>query len=101
MVRSTLAAEAAALASGYDMAVYMRVLLARIRCKKAPSWQDEARRIPHVTWIDCKSLDEMLHKSGGTASEKRVALDVHDVQQFMEDETEEERESDTLRWRIP
>ena len=98
VVRSTLAAEAAALAGGYDMAIYMRVLIARLLGKSAPCWADEARQIPQTTWIDCKSLDEMLHKSGGTASEKRVALDVHDVQQFMEDECEDERASDCLRW---
>ena len=72
--------------------------MARIPGKSAASWADEARQVPQSTWIDCKSLDEMLHKSGGTASEKRVALDVHDVQQFMEDECEEERSSDQLRW---
>ena len=98
VVRSTLAAEAAALAGGYDMAVYMRVLLARLLGKSAPCWAEEARQIPQTTWIDCKSLDEMLHKSGGTASEKRVALDVHDVQQFMEDEREDPRASDLLKW---
>ena len=80
------------------MAIYMRVLIARLLGKSAPCWADEARRITHTMWIDCKSLDEMLHKPGGTASENRVALDVHDVQQFMDDECEEERASDTLRW---
>ena len=80
------------------MAVYMWMLIACLLGKSGPCWADEARQIPQTTWIDCKSLDEMLHKSGGTASEKRVALDVHDVQQFLEDECEDERASDCLRW---
>ena len=48
------------------------------------------------TWIDCKSLDDMLHKTGGTASEKRVALDVHDVQQYIGSDCD--TEADVLKW---
>ena len=98
VVRSTLAAEAAALSNGYDMAVYTRVLLARLLGRSGPTWADEARQVQLTTWIDCKSLDEMLHKTCATASEKWVTLDVDDVRQFMEDDQEERRVTDSLRW---
>ena len=83
VVRSTLAAEAAALANGYDMAVYMRVLLARLLGTTAADWMEQARSTRQGTCIDCKSLHDMLHKTGGTASEKRTALDAHDLQQVV------------------
>ena len=96
VVRSTLAAEAAALATGYDMVVYVRVLDSRLLGTKATEWDEQARDIKQETWIDCKSLNDMLHKTGGAASEQRVALDVHDVQQYIGDDCD--TEADVLRW---
>ena len=98
VVRSTLAAEACALGAGYDMLIYIRVLLARLLGRKGATWSDQARQVPGHTWIDCKSLDDMLAKTGATATEKRVTLDVDDVRQFLEDESEERHDSDTLSW---
>ena len=54
--------------------------------------------MPAHTWIDCRSLDEMLAKTGATASEKRATLDVDDARQFLEDANEERHNSDALRW---
>jgi hypothetical protein len=83
VVRSTLAAEACAMTNGYDSAVYLRVFLARVLGHRAVEWIDEARTIPQITWTDCKSLLDMLSKEGSVPSEKRVALDVYDVQQYL------------------
>ena len=98
VVRSTLASEAAALSTGYDMNVYVRVLVARLLGLQGDGWAAEARRVPANTWIDCRSLDEMLAKTGATATEKRVTLDIDDVRQFLEDEIEERHASDMLGW---
>ena len=98
VVRSTLASEAAALSTGYDMAIYIRVLVARLLGLSGSDWSGEARRVPAHTWIDCRSLGEMLMKAGATASDKRVTLDVDDVRQFLEDDNEERHVSDALLW---
>jgi hypothetical protein len=89
VVRSTLAAEAAALATGYDAAIYVRVFVARMLGYGADEWVAEAKAIPQISWIDCKSLKDMLHKEGSVPSEKRVALDIYDIQQYLvEDDLE-------------
>ena len=46
--------------------------------------------VPQVTWTDCRSLYEMLNKEGSVPGEKRVALDLMDIRQFLD--------KDQLRW---
>ena len=98
VVRSTLGADAAALSTGYDSAVHLRVLVARLLGLPGQDWATQARQIPKSTWIDCKSLEAMLGKTGASSTEKRVMLDVDDVRQFLEDEQEERRGTDQLKW---
>ena len=88
VVKSTLAAEACALSSGYDQAIFLRVLLSRLLGVGYPDrpWHDEALDIPQVTWSDCNSLIEMLAREGAMSTERRIALDVYDVQQYAEDD---------------
>ena len=36
--------------------------------------------------MDCKPLSDMFMKEGGMPSEKHVALDVYDIQQYLDDD---------------
>ncbi len=56
VVRSTLAAEAAALATGYDTAVYIRAILCFLLADWSGDWMADVAQIPQVTWTDCRSL---------------------------------------------
>ena len=92
VVRSTLAAEAAALATGYDTAVYIRAIVCYLLGDWSGNWMEDVAQIPQVTWTDCRSLYDCLNKEGSTPSEKRIALDIYDVRQFLE------RDYDALEW---
>ena len=85
VVRSTLAAEAAALAAGYDLAVFVRSLLAEMLMTgpPEPSWERRIQHVAQLSWTDCKSLHDMLAREGSLPTEKRVALDVADVRQYL------------------
>ena len=42
-----------------------------------------------ISWTDCKSLHEMLGKDTPVATEKRVILDIYNMQQYLgEDDVE-------------
>ena len=43
-------------------------------------------RVPQITWTDCKSLHDMLHKDGAMPTERRVALDVYDIRQYLDED---------------
>jgi len=90
VVRSTLAAEAAATATGYDMAILLRILLSRLLSSTTAAasasrrdWREEIKEVPQISWTDCRSLCEMLGKDTPTSSEKRVVLDIYDVKQYL------------------
>ena len=93
VVRSTLAAEAAALATGYDAAVYIRAIVCYLLGEWTGKWMADIAQISQVTWTDCRSLYDCLHKEGSIPSEKRIALDIYDVRQFLENDY------DALEWR--
>ena len=52
----------------------------------------DVAQIPQVTWTDCRSLYDCLHKEGSIPSERRIALDIYDVRQFLENDY------DALEW---
>ena len=80
VVRSTLAAEAATMATGYDMAIWLRTLASRLLCASAgAAWAPEIGRALQIAWSDCRSLAEMLAKDTPAATEKRVLVDIFDV----------------------
>ena len=37
-----------------------------------------------VSWTDCKSLHDCLHKEGSIPTERRIALDVYDIRQYLD-----------------
>ena len=73
------------MAAGYDAAVLVRVMLARLLHDSGPArdWSDEVFDIPQLTWSDCHSFLDFLEKGGSMPTERRVALDIYDVQQYL------------------
>ena len=49
-------------------------------------WRTEIRSVPQITWTDCKSLHDMLHKDGAMPTERLVALDVYDIRQYLDED---------------
>jgi len=87
VVRSTLAAEAAAASHCHDRAVYARAMLSELDIKTSKeSWTTEIKKIPCVQVSDCRSLVDHCAKTGGSVSEKRVALDIADLRAAVEHE---------------
>ena len=90
-VRSTLAAEAAALSEAQDRAEHARVVLAEMLGTNISVWSD-ALKIPCYYVIDANSLYDLLNKQGSLPQERRVALDILAMREALE------RDSDKLRW---
>ena len=47
-------------------------------------WSERIFDVPQLNFNDCKSLVDMAAKEGSLPSEKRTALDFHDVRQYLE-----------------
>ena len=73
------------MSSGYDGSMHLRVFLSRVLYGSSGDrgWDAEVFDIPQVSWTDCKSLLDFLSKDGRVPSERRVALDIYDVQQYL------------------
>ena len=90
VVKSTLAAEAAALSEARDQLEYARVLFMQMLGKvDGRNWQ-EALKMPGYLVMDAKSLYDPLMKPA--PKEKRVALDLVAIQEALA------RETDFARW---
>ena len=83
VVKSTLAAEAAAFSSAYDKAIYCRVVLGEILHGPTTEWEQQLTVMKSVAASDCRSLTDFLEKDTGMPSEKRVALDLYDLKQYV------------------
>ena len=62
VVKSTLAAEAAAMSHSYDKAVYLRSLLSQVLYGRDGTWEKRIHTVPQSTSSDCRSLYDMLDK---------------------------------------
>jgi hypothetical protein len=91
-VRSTLAAEAAAAARAYDRAIYARAMIAEIENGLQGHWKEEIKTIPFCLGTDCKSLYDLCMKEGSLPDERRVALDLLDIREGIEEI------GDKIRW---
>ena len=92
VVKSTLAAEAAALSEAQDQLEYARAQFMQMLGKvDGRNWQ-EALKMPGYLVIDAKSLYDSLMKPGSAPKEKRVALDLAAIQEALA------RETDFARW---
>ena len=88
MLRSTLAAEAAAcdatVDSGFYTAAFMQEILYGIRATTVKSV--EQLRIPLVIVTDCRSLFDALQKITPTLDEKRTAIDIAAIKEMVKKE---------------
>ena len=105
-VRSTLAAEAASAAKAFDRATYARAMWYEIEngwthkwdqldvddCNLRNEWQKMCREVPFSLGTDCKSLYDVCTKNGSMPDERRVALDLLDVRESIEEM------GDKIRW---
>ena len=92
VVKSTLAAEGAALSEAQDALEYARVLFMQMLGQvDGRNWQD-ALKMPGYLVMDAKSLYDSLMKPGSMPKEKRVALDLAAIQEALA------RETDFARW---
>ena len=91
-VRSTLAAEAASTSHGADRSTYLRALLAEFLYGYKSGWRDLVSKIPAAIATDCRSLYDLCRKHGSLPNERRVALDLLDVREGLEDH------GDQIRW---
>ena len=91
-VRSTLAAEAAGASRAYDRACFARCVIYEIECGKDCHWTEMCRAVPFCLGTDCKSLYDVCTKLGSIPDERRVALDLLDVKEGVEEL------GDQVRW---
>jgi hypothetical protein len=91
VVKSTLAAEAAALSEAQDQLEYARVLFAQMLGQvDGRNWQ-EALKVPGYLVMDDESLYDSLMKPGSLLKERHVALDLAAITEGLA------RERQTLR----
>jgi len=104
-MRSTLAAEAASAARAFDRGTYARVMLHEIEHGWNQKWDRMAntgevrydwtkmcKDIPFCLGTDCKSLYDVCTKGGSMPEERRVALDLLDVRESIDEM------GDQIRW---
>jgi hypothetical protein len=92
-VRSTLAAEAAGASKAYDRAVWTRAVIYEIeKGRDGKHWSETIKHVPFALGTDCKSLYDVASKIGSVPDERRVALDLLDVKEGIEEG------GDIIRW---
>ena len=91
-VRSTLAAEASGGSRAYDRSMYARAMIYEIEVGKNAHWTEMCKKVPFCLGTDCKSLFDLCTKVGSLPDERRVALDLLDVREGIEEM------KDQIRW---
>ena len=92
-VKSTLAAEAASCSRAYDRAMYARAMIYEVEHgSSADPWEETCKKVPFCMGTDCRSLYDLCAKEGSMPDERRVALDIMDVREGMEEF------GDNMRW---
>ena len=89
VVRSSLAAEGCAMTSAGDRMMFNRVLYEAMNDGKNSidgDWR-KSLKVGGCLVTDAKGLHDHVHKSGGVASEKQVALDILMIKQMIEEQT--------------
>ena len=89
VVRSSLAAEGCAMTSAGDRMMFNRVLYEAMndgRNSINGEWRKNLK-VGGCLVTDAKGLHDHVHKSGGVASEKQVALDMLMIKQMIEEQT--------------
>ena len=111
VVKSTLAAEAAAMSFGFDRAIYARAVFSEIIGGRTTSWKISSKDIPVALQLcdkngflpgndrdlglatDCKSLFDLCNRPTSTPTEKRITLDLLDVREHIDNDDDV-----TVRW---
>ena len=111
VVKSTLAAEAAAMSFGFDRAIYARAVLAEILNGRLAEWRQMDDSMPLALQLrradghlhgseftlgmatDCKSLFDLCNRPTSSPTEKRIILDLLDVREQIDKEP-----GTTVRW---
>ena len=91
-VRSTLAAEAAGASRAYDRSMFTRALIYEIEKGRDKHWTQMCKEVPFGLGTDCKSLYDVCTKTGSMPDDRRVALDLLDVKEGVEEM------NDQVRW---
>jgi hypothetical protein len=91
-VRSTLAAEGAGASRAYDRSMYARAMIFEIEKGKTGHWTEMCSQVPFCLGTDCKSLYDVCKKIGSLPDDRRVALDLLDVKEGIEEF------GDQIRW---
>ena len=99
VVKSTLAAEAAAMSFGFDRSIFARAVYSEIIAGRSTTWQLMSKEIPLALQLadnaghlpsndialglatDCKSLFDLRNRPTSTPTEKRITLDLLDVRE--------------------
>ena len=97
VVKSTLAAEAAAMSFGFDRSIFARAVFPEINAGRSTAWQFLSKDIPLAIQLadhaghlpggdialglatDCKSFFDLGNRPTSTPTEKRITLDFLDV----------------------
>ena len=104
VVKSTLAAEAAAMSFGFDRSIFARGVFSEINAGRLTAWQlmskdtllaiqlaDHAGHLPGSDIAlgfatDCKSFFNLCNRPTSTPTEKRITLDLSDVREHLDRE---------------
>jgi len=92
VVRSTLAAESASASHAADRATYLRALISELLYGYEQNWRTMVSRVPSGFATDCNSLYDLCRKHGSLPSERRIALDLLEVREGLEEF------GDQVRW---
>ena len=106
-MRSTLACEASSATRAFDRGTYVRTMWYEIQhgwkhiWEREPNhntddvreeWSQMCQKIPFALGTDCKSLYDVCTKNGSMPEERRVALDLLDIRESIEEF------GDKIRW---
>ena len=95
VVRSTMAAESAALSKAFDRQLYLRLMVETILYDQPEIHDTDWRvglRVPGILVTDAKSLYDNLQKEGSLPTERQTLLDVLVAKDLVE------RKCITVRW---
>ena len=104
VVKSTLAAEAAAMSFGFDRSIFARAVFSETNAGRSIAWQPMSKDIPLAIQLadhaghlpggdialglatDCKSLLDLCNRPTSTPTEKRITLDFLEVREHLDRE---------------
>ena len=90
-MRSTLAVEAAGGSEGHDRGTWIRAFVAQLLHGYETPWRTMKLKVPYGFGTDCRSLYDTTVKTGSSTREKRIAMDLQDVRDGVD-------EGDQARW---